>query len=277
MSPCYIRVLTPDSLQPVDYTADSLTDAAQYEPDDGIYTVTNTYETYKTLKLNAHLDRLEDSARRADIPLKLDRQRLRDALRQMITEAGYGDVRFRVTVPRAHADQFILSIEPFTPLRAEFIASGIRCITAPNSARSNPAAKTTDWMHKRKHLSDTMPPGIYDTILLDEMGMMLEGLGSNFYAILSGELRTAGEGILRGIAQQIVFEVAPSILPVRRDGVHTHDIPLLEEAFITSSSRGIVPVVEIDGIPISNGRPGQKTMSLRQAYNAWVSEHLEEL
>ena len=42
MSPAYIRELTPQGLQPVPYTADSLQDASQYEPD-GIYTVTNTY------------------------------------------------------------------------------------------------------------------------------------------------------------------------------------------------------------------------------------------
>ena len=56
MSPVYIRKWSRDRLQPVDYAADSLQEAAQFEPD-GIYTVTNTFNTNQVLKLDAHLDR----------------------------------------------------------------------------------------------------------------------------------------------------------------------------------------------------------------------------
>ncbi|MEZ4667072.1 MAG: hypothetical protein R3E39_03985 [Anaerolineae bacterium] len=62
MSPCTINVLTPDGLLPANYSADSLADAVQYEPHDGVYTTTNTFNTTQVLKLEAHLDRLEDSA-----------------------------------------------------------------------------------------------------------------------------------------------------------------------------------------------------------------------
>ena len=78
-------------------------------------------------------------------------------------------------------------------------------MTAEKSARDTPAAKTTNWMTARKALHNAMPEGVYEIILLDEHNDLLEGLGSNFYAILDGVLRTAGEGVLYGIAQQIVF------------------------------------------------------------------------
>jgi branched-chain amino acid aminotransferase len=275
MSPALIRVLTPDGLQAVDYSAESLAEAVQYEPHDGVYTVTNTYQTFKVLKLDAHLDRLEDSARREDIPLQLDRRRLRVALRQMIAEANYGDVRFRITVPRDAPNHFTLTIEPFHKPSAEVYANGVRCVTLPHSARHNPAAKTTDWMHNREGF--TLPEGIYTGLLLDDDGHILEGTSSNFYAVLDGELRTAGEGVLPGIAQQVVFRVAQGLILINRNAVHTSDVPRLSEAFITSSSRGIVPVVEIDNILIGAGQPGEKTRTLQQAYDAWVKSHLEEL
>ncbi len=278
MSPCLIRILTADGpLQPVDYSADSLNDAIQYEPQDGVYTVTNTYNTFQTLKLDAHLNRLEDSARRENIPLKLDRAKLRAALRRMITEAGFGNVRFRVTVPRDTLDRLVVSVEPFTPPSPEVIVHGVRCITVSDSARNNPAAKTTDWMHARKSLADEMLEGIYDTFLLSADRYILEGLSSNFYAVLDGELRTAGEGVLPGIARQVVFMVAPDVLPVRKEAVHVDDLPRLSEAFLTSSSRGIIPVVEINGVTIGEGVPGPKTLELREVYGAWVEAHLEEL
>jgi len=275
--PAFIRKLTASGLEPVDYTADSLTEAAHHEPATGIYTVTNTYNVFHTLKLNAHLDRMEDSAQRAGITLNLDRERLRMKLRHMIAESNYGDVRFRVTVPAETPEVFIITLEPYTPPAQSLIENGVRVITAPNSARHNAAAKTTDWMHLRKRISDTMPDGIYDAILLDEKEQLLEGLGANFYAIKDDTLRTAAEGVLPGIAQQIVFEVAPQILPVQKTPVIRSEITELQEAFITSSSRGIIPVVEIDGHKLGNGQPGTKTKVLRERYIAWVNDHLEPL
>lgn len=275
--PCLIRILTPDGLEPAPYTAESLADAARFEPREGVYTITNTFETFKVLKLDAHLDRMENSARLAGIPLKLERPRLRAALRAMIAEAGFGDVRFRITAPAAAPDRLILSIEPFKGLPPETYSQGVRCVTVPNSARHNPTAKTTDWMLDRKVIEDNLPPGVFTGLLLDAEGRILEGLSSNFYAVLDGELRTAGEGVLPGIAQQIVFEIAPEVLSVRREAVSISDIPRFDEAFITSSSRGIVPVVEIDGQRIGSGTPGAITQTLRDRYRRWMETHLEPL
>lgn len=275
--PTLIRILDAQGLRPAEYSAESLSAAAAYEPEDGVYTVTNTYHTFDVLKLSAHLDRLEDSARRAQIALRLDRGRLRAALRQMIAEAGWGDVRFRVTVGRARPDELLLTIEPFHPPALELVTQGVRAITAANSARHDAETKSTEWMQARKALEAAMPPGIYDTFLLDGEGYVLEGLASNFYGVLDGELRTAGHGVLAGIAQQIVFEVAPGILPLRREAIHVREIARLSEAFLTSSSRGIIPVVEIDGQTIGAGVPGPQTQALRAAYQAWVQTHLEPL
>lgn len=274
--PTTIRVLRDGKLHPVDYTAGSLAEAVRYEPE-GVYTVTNTYHTTQVLKFDAHLNRMEDSAMRADIPLKIDRKRLRHALRQMVEEAGYGDVRFRITVPRAAPDTYIITLEPYTPPSPELLQTGIRVITAPDSARDNPAAKTTGWMHDRQALQAALPAGYSDIILTDAGGNLLETTSANFYAILDGELRTAGTGVLPGIAQQIVFEIAVGELPITRVAPNQADIPRMSEAFITSSSRGIIPVVAINDTVLGDGTPGPKTRALRQSYDRWVRDHLEEL
>lgn len=275
--PALIRVLSAAGLQEAPYQAASLAEAAQHEPQEGVYTVANTFERTKTLKLDSHWDRLENSARLAGIPLNLNRQWVQQALRQMIEEAGYGDVRFRVTVPRAQPDQFFITIEPFKPLAPEILEKGVKAITAPNSARENAGAKTTGWMHARQAYMQAMPEGIYETFLCDEEAHILEGLNSNFYAVLEGELRTAKDNILPGISRQIVMEVAPPILAVNEKPIHVIEIGQLSEAFLTSASRGIVPVVEIDGVTIGYGTPGPMVAALREAYQAWVSQNLQEL
>lgn len=275
----YIRVLYPDgSLHPADYQAESLTAAADFEPHDGVYTVTNTYNTTQVLKMTAHLDRLEDSAWRAGINLKYDRGILRDALRRCILDYGVGDVRWRVTVSASQPDRFIITLEPFTPIAQELIENGVRTITAADAARHNAAAKTTGWMHQRTALVEAMPPGIYDTILLGPEGEMLEGLAANFYAIKDGVLYTApADVVLPGISRQIVLEIAQPLIPYVIKAPNIAELELLQEAFITSASRGIVPVVEIDLFKLGDGTPGPLTRKLRAAYEEWIAAHLEEI
>ena len=70
MSPCTIKLLSADGIQAAAYRAESLAEAAQYEPEDGVYTVSRTYNTLQVLMLDAHLDRLEDSARQQGLALK---------------------------------------------------------------------------------------------------------------------------------------------------------------------------------------------------------------
>ena len=275
--PAMVRRLTTAGLAPVTYSAESLRDAAQYEPEAGVYTVSNTRNTTQTLLLDAHLDRLEDSSLREGIPLKLDRGRLRRALRQMILDAGYGDVRFRISVPANAPHEVLLSIEPFQPPAPHVIAAGVRCRTDAAVERDNPASKSSAWMHRRELLMAAMPAGIYETFLLDAHGAILEGLTSNFYAIRDGELLTSAKGVLAGISRRVVGEVCHGIISLRWQAPLLKDLPCYSEALLSSSSRGIIPVVEIDGMAIGDGTVGPVVQRLRKAYDRWAADHLEEL
>src|SRR5258708_9939270 len=103
-------------------------------------------------------------------------------------------------------------------------------------------------------------------------------MSSNFYAIKDDTLRTAGaDRVLHGIARRILLEVAPGVLPVQFDPIHLNEIDVLQEALLTSSGRGVVPIVEIDGRVIGTGKPGSYTRRLRAAYDAWADAHLDPI
>lgn len=275
--PALVKQLNLTGLVDASFVADSLRDAAKREPADGVYTVSNTYNSTQTLLLDAHFDRLEDSARRECIALAIDRPRLRRALRQMIYDSGYGDVRFRISVPAAKPEEMMLSIEPFEPPAPDLLRSGVRCITIEKAKRLNPAAKSSRWIHQRELLLAGMPEGFYEAFLVDSDGGILEGLSSNFYAIKNGQLLTAGEGVLAGISRSIVFTISAGIISLRLQTPQRSDLLQFNEAFLTSSSRGIIPIVELDGKTVGNGKVGSETNRLRKAYDRWVKDHLEEL
>lgn len=274
--PAIIRRLTAHELGDVDFSADNLQEATKHEPLHGVYTVSNTYARTKTLLLDKHLDRLEDSAQSKGIPFKCDRKRLKSALRQMIVESDLGDARFRISVPADAPSEMILSIEPFQPPKPALIGRGARCITSA-AIRHNPRAKSSEWMRQRQALESEQPVGIYETFLLDPDGNLLEGASSNVYAILNGELLTASRGMLAGISRMIVLEICQNIIPLRSEAPNLADLHRFSEAFLSSSSRGIIPVIEIDETLIGDGRVGPTTLALRKAYQDWVADHLEEL
>lgn len=272
-----VRRLSPRGLENVEHTASSLAEAVAFEPVDGVYTVGKTWQCTKALLFDAHLDRLEASARYQRIPLAYDRQQLKAALRATILASDFGDVRFRISVPTSQPDSLLISLEPYRPPDDALVREGVRCVTSGAEQRKGPSAKTSDWMHIRAKLQAAMAPGIYEIILLDDNGFMLEGASSNFYAIIDGQLYTAGSGILAGISRRIVLEICGESLLPRLQAPHIDDPPRMQEAFLTSSSRGIIPIVEIDSRPIGDGAVGQHSLALRRAYERWVAEHLEEL
>ena len=274
MSPVLRKRLTATRLLDVPCDALSLQEAAGSEPE-GVYTVCNTQRGQRVLGLDAHLERLQDSAARQGFAVQLSRRRLRLALRHMLDEAGFAEMRLRLTVPRAAPDETLITVEPWQPPPESLRQAGVRCAIAGGLARRDPAAKDSAWLQQRD--SFTLPPGCYEALLTAPDGSLLEGLGSNFYAVLAGELRTAADGVLAGVTRGIVLQLAPAILPLRLSPVRLDDLPQVEEAFLSSSSRGLLPIVQIDDQVIADGEPGPVCDAIRQAFDRYVDSHLEEL
>lgn len=274
--PITIGILTPNGLTEAPYTAETLTEAVQYETE-GVYTLSVTFNRNQTLLLDAHLDRLEESAKLEKIRLKLDRDNLRRALRTLIDQSGYENCRFRITVPRKDPASLIITLEEYAGVPQTVREQGVMLATLP-ILRQNPRAKTNEWMLQRDAASNQIPPQAYQGIIVNEAGQLLEGFSSNFYAIHDGTLYTADESlVLSGISRKIVLEVAPSVLPVEQTPVTLADIASLDEAFITSTSRGVIPVVLINDHRIGSGDPGPLTQQISEKYDAWVNLHLEPI
>jgi len=101
---------------------------------------------------------------------------------------------------------------------------------------------------------------------------------SNFFYTKDGKLGTARKNILLGVTRRTVLRVARRIsLDILYRPLRREQIPTLSEAFITSSSRGIVPVVRIDEVPVGEGIPGLFTKNLMNGYADYVKQHAEKI
>ena len=94
-------------------------------------------------------------------------------------------------------------------------------------------------------------------LMLDLDGHVTEGPGFNVFVVKGGTLFSPPEGILMGITRQTVFELAAEHrIPAREAQLTAYDLYAADEVFLTSTAGGIMPLVEIDGRPIGDGKPG---------------------
>lgn len=250
-------------------------DEATVQTGHGTYSVFRLYSGQRVLRLDHHLDRMRRSAAALGEPFPHTNADLRDVLRRAVAAAGIEMPRVRLTVPYDAPETVIAALEPFTPPPAELYAQGVRAGLA-EAVREHAEAKDSRFIERRRQLIERQP-GVYEVMLHDAQGAIREGTTSNFYAIIDGTLRTAGEGMLQGIARSILLEVAPRILPVEFVAPCVDELSRAAEAMLTSSSRGVVPVVEVGEIRIGTGRPGPLTTRLGEAYDRQVEAELEPI
>jgi branched-chain amino acid aminotransferase len=267
--------ITPDDIKRMPCRAETLAEAALSEPE-GVYTVARTYHRDQMVLFDAHLDRLEDSARRGGTPIELNRERLRQALKGLLDAAGFADTRLRLTVPSATPQIVAVIMERLPVLPEAYLLHGVKMVSV-RFARSHPRIKSNRLESLRAQVRSQMAEGAYEGLITGPRGEILEGLSSNFYAILEGEMRTADENVLHGISRKIVLEIAEHRVPVDLHPVTIADLLNASEAFMSSSSRGILPVVTVNETTIGSGKPGTMTRELIRAYDEWVEDHLEPL
>ena len=122
-----------------------------------------------------------------------------------------------------------------------------------------------------------LPAGVHEGLLASDRGEILEGLSSNFFGVAGSTLRTEGDRILEGVTRSLVLELARGLAPVVFSPVLVSEIGSLGEAFVTSASRGVLPVVRVDDVQVGSGRPGPLTRNLIQRFAELVENEAEDL
>ena len=191
--------LTSHELQLTDQVGATL-DAVSLRLPNGAYTTLRTYDTDRISGLSAHLQRLIESSQMLQRPYPIDLGALRSALRDVIARERLTALRLRITVP-LDVDQIFISVEPFEVHPAEFYQRGVRCATTRLS-RHTPQAKSTDFIAASRETKAAIDPGIHELLMVNRAGEILEGISSNFYAVIDGVLRTAGQGCAGGYHAQ---------------------------------------------------------------------------
>jgi branched-chain amino acid aminotransferase len=270
-----LRVVTyeagPEGLRLVGRHA-SLAESSSQLPA-GVYTTLRTYGGRRVVRLDQHRRRLEESAALQGRPGTVDPAPARRAIGAALDAARHAESRLRLTFA---PPRLFVAIEPFSPLSKPVYEEGAACVTL-DLHRENPHAKDTRFIATAQAAYGRLPAGVEEGLVTGDDGAILEGLSSNFFAVLGGALCTEEERVLSGVTRSLVLEVAGALMPVERRAVHRDELPRVDEAFVTSVSREVLPVVRIDGRPVGDGRVGPRTQAIRKAFAALVEREAETL
>lgn len=257
----------------IDLPDTSTLDAITKQLPSGYYSTFRTFDAGKcVLGLRAHLQRLYKPASMQKINVSVDADGLRgylsDALRNYCSEA-------RVRVIMSRGGQVYIIIEALKPLPPEIFLDGVKAVTT-DVQRENPRLKSTNFIstseRERVQISRS---NIFEALIVRN-GSILEGMTSNFFYVMDDKLGTARQNVLLGITRRTVLRVARgSGLEIIYRSLKRKRIPTISEAFLTSSSRGIVPIVQIDDMQLGEGTPGPVTKYLMNGYQTYVEQHAE--
>lgn len=241
----------------------------------GPYTVFRVYPGNRLLRFSGHYQRLVYSAEQMKLPFDFSEPVVRRVLFDAVQNIDFKNPRVCLLAPAATPGILVILLEPFNPPSAEEYSLGVRVGLAEH-ARLQPAVKDSAFAQNRDRFRGR-ESAVHEVLMHDAGGNILEGLSSNFFAVLNGELRTAGEGVLGGITRIIILGVAAQVLPIHYQPVRISELKMLSEAFISSTSRGVLPVVEVGGNTIGDGEPGPVTTAISRLFNAQVEAELEPI
>jgi D-alanine transaminase/branched-chain amino acid aminotransferase len=229
-------------------------------------------ERGKPLFWDDHLIRLERSC--LEMRLPIDREALRASLGELVALNGIADSGIRITVTGGCSDDlFSITGSPNVvivqqPLKIASPAP-LRLMTVEHQ-RQLPHVKSLDYMmpiylHRR-----LVERGMDDLLYLNN-GHLRECPRANVFIVTAtGQLATASDGILPGVTRSHVLQLAHGVVDAAVRDVTLAEVREAREVFITSTTRKIVPVCQIDGQRVGNGMPGPVTTLLMNRLNAYV-------
>lgn len=254
---------------------------------DGIFEGIRVYDG-RVFKLEAHLDRLYDSAKAILLDIPLDRRALIEAVLSTVRANGLADAYIRLVVSRGAGDLgldprrcgrgtvVIIADEVSLYPRAVYdqgleLASVVTRRPAPDVL--NPAVKSLNYLNNILAKIEANQKGLAEVLMLNHEGWVVEATADNFFLVKHGQVLTPPTyvGILNGITRQVVMQLAREAgYAVAETNLTLFDVYTADECFLTGTAAEIVPVASCDGRTIGSGSPGPVTRDLSQRYHAYA-------
>lgn len=251
-------------------------------------------------RLDDHVARFLRSAAGMRLACPYDPAQLKRILATCVQRAGFENAYVQMIMtrglvqslanrdPRLCENRFIAYALPYiwivSPEKQE---TGIDLAVVDNrrtpTEAVDPRIKNFNWMDLQRGLFEALERGADNAVLCTPAGLLAEGPGFNLFLAKDKQLLTPRTNMLEGITRQTVFDLATDMgVPCTAADLPPEALRGADEAFLSSTAGGIMPVTQVDGRPLGNGAPGLLTTELRTRYwqkreAGWLGTPVAEL
>jgi branched-chain amino acid aminotransferase len=255
---------------------------------EGIYETLRTYHGQPFL-FDRHMRRLRRSASLIDLALPLSDAQIAARFDETMRAAGHGpgsgqESYIRLLVTRGIGDltydpaatpepSFVVIVKPHLEPEAAVYENGVRIVIVQvvrnHPGTVNPLIKSNNLMNSALAMQEAMRRGAFEGLMRNYRGELAELSTANLFVVKQGAALTPplDSGLLPGITREYLFDIgAEAGIPVREQVLRDEDLFGADEAFLTSTTREIVPITTVDERKIGSGKPGPVTQALLQAF-----------
>lgn len=258
---------------------------------EGVYETMRTYSGRPFL-YDRHMRRLRRSAEMIVLDVPFSDDELAGRIRQTMTAAGLNgsEAYIRVLLTRGIGDltydpkatpvpSVVIIVKPHLDPPPAAFERGVKVCLSPilrNHPQSlNPMIKSNNLLNNALAMQEALRRGGTEAIMRNYRGELAECTQSNLFMVKNGLVLTPplDAGLLPGITREFVMEIARGIgIDAREQPLREDDLFGAAEAFLTSTTKELVPIVQVDDKRIGTGMPGPVTKRLLEEFRrkAWA-------
>jgi branched-chain amino acid aminotransferase len=245
----------------------------------GIFEFLITYQR-KPFRLNDHIKRLFRSARIIGLSLPWSEKKLSELVNLTLDKNPKGEKSIRIIVTGGESENLItpssnptlaIIVLPHKRYPLEYYEKGGKIITYKFN-RESPEAKTLNYIFGVRASMEAKKLGATE-VLYTCGNYIYECVSSNFFSIKNGTIITTGENILNGITRKVVLELIKDKYNIIFKPLRVSELDSIDEAFLTSSNREVMPITMIDKIVIGNGTPGPITKNIMASFTNYTKQY----
>ncbi len=231
----------------------------------------------KPFLMEEYLSRFSNSASLMDLKLPLEKNKIGEVVLDLLKRNKFKESGIRMVLTGGYSEDgftpgepnFFILIEPIHFPDEKYYQQGIKLITYEH-LREWSDVKTINYLTPIKIRKDIEQNKGYDVLYFFN-GNILEVSRSNFFIIRDGKLITPGQHVLHGITRKTVMKLAAQIMKVEERDIPVSELSHADEAFITGTTKRVMPVTLIDDRIIGNGKPGPETQNLMKLFSDFES------
>lgn len=234
----------------------------------GAFETLRTYQNKKIFRAEDHLDRLLKSVKEMDLRMKFSRKEIIKMLSKTVKKNPNKLQRIKLIALK----EGVIVISEKLKNEEDVIKRGVKCKSVECN-RFMPQVKSLSYLDSFLSHQKAKKEGFYEAILVNSKKEVFEGAYSNIFWFENQTLCTRKSKILAGISRKTVLEISP--FKPKHKNIKIQELKRKTEVFMTQTSKGIVPIIQIDKSLISKGKPGPKTRKLISLFKKFTKAYSE--